>query len=172
MCKKRFGFYKISRVCSTCMFCSRLSANLPSMSKNMSATDFPVFLVLVKPFFLCVSPVCCNAPDQCLFLLLPPAAHPQGALSSCSIPGPAVSVAQPGHAAAWMEQDVCSPVCWLCLSAWRRSGLCPAFPCVAFVLSVAVAHRTGGALLYSTSSPSDKLGRNFGVSEGSSDRLL
>lgn len=116
----------------------------------------PVHLPLV-----CASSCCC-----------PPAAHPQGAPSSCSIPGPAIARTQP------MCQGRLLPG-WLALPfSGEQVRALPCFSsgdrqsCVAFFLSVAVAHRTGGALLYSTSSPSDKLGRNFRVTTGCANVLM
>lgn len=167
-CRKSFGFYKTSRVCSACVFCSRLSASLPSGKReNVSATDLPVLLALVKPFLLCIcpwsAPLPAAAPQQHTHRVLP---------SSCSIPGPAIARTQP------MCQGRLLPG-WLALPfSGEQVRALPCFSsgdrqsCVAFFLSVAVAHRTGGALLYSTSSPSDKLGRNFRVTTGCANVLM
>lgn len=117
-CKKSFGFYKTSRVCSACMFCWRLSASLPSGKReNASATDLPVLLALVKPFLLCICPW--SAP-------LPAAAPQQHTHRVLRVPAASRVLPYPAHSPC--ARDVCSPVGWLCLSAGSRCGLCPAFP--------------------------------------------
>lgn len=148
------------------MFCLCLSANLPSGSENMSVTEFPVFLALVKPVFLCISPVCCNTPGQCLLLLLPPSSTPTRCSEllqhprSCCVPS-----------MAWAHVGGAGRLLPALMPLLFSTGKVWTLPCASlgdrcetvslFYLSVAVAHRTGGALLYSTSCPSDKLGRNF-----------
>lgn len=157
------------------MFCLCLSANLPSGSENMSVTEFPVFLALVKPVFLCVSPVCCNTPGQCLFLLLPPSSAPTRCSEllqhprSCCLP----STAWAHVGGAGRPLPALMPL----LFSTGRCGLCPALPCGTdvklchfFTYQLLLLTELVGLCCIQPHAPLTNWA-GISVSEGSSDRL-